>query len=123
MPKRAMTKRYFPGIFELPGGWIEFGEHPETTVIREFKEECGLDVEIAGFVCAGSQMLDGDHLVEFYFFVRKQDPAQQPQLQEKDHSEARWFTQEEFLHEFDSSHPDYLAIQRAFEILYGAPAV
>ncbi len=115
--KRAETKRYFPGIYELPGGWVEFGEHPETTVVREFKEECGLDVTIEGFVCSGSQILEADHLVEFYFFVRRQDPAQQPQIQECDHSEIRWWDQETFLHEWEVSHPDYLAIKKAFEIL------
>lgn len=115
--KRATTKRYFPGIFELPGGWVDFGEHPETTVIREFKEECALDVEIASFACSGSQILEGDHLVEIYFFVRKQDPTQEPQLNEKDHSEARWWDQQSFLLEWETSHPDYLAVKQAFESL------
>ena len=28
----------------FPGGFIEFGEHPEDTLKREVKEECGLRV-------------------------------------------------------------------------------
>ncbi len=32
--------------WEFPGGGIEFGENPEEALIREMKEETGLDVEI-----------------------------------------------------------------------------
>lgn len=34
------------GQWTLPGGGMNFGEHPETTAIREIMEETGLDVEI-----------------------------------------------------------------------------
>jgi mutator protein MutT len=34
------------GKWEFPGGGIDFGETPEQAVIREAKEETGLDVEI-----------------------------------------------------------------------------
>lgn len=115
--KRAENKRYFPGMYEIPGGWVEFGEHPEATVIREFKEEIGLDVEINGFIQVDSRILEGDHLVNLYFFVRRQDSSQQPQLQDGEHSEGRWLDQESFLKEYDASHPNYPAIKRAFEIL------
>ena len=33
------------GLWTFPGGGIEFGEDPECAVVREVKEETGLDVE------------------------------------------------------------------------------
>jgi 8-oxo-dGTP pyrophosphatase MutT (NUDIX family) len=36
------------GVWLYPGGHIEKNETPEQTVIREVKEETGLDVEIVG---------------------------------------------------------------------------
>ena len=34
------------GAWTLPGGGVDFGEHPDSAVVRELKEETGLDGEI-----------------------------------------------------------------------------
>lgn len=38
----------FPGLWGLPGGGVEQGEHPDDAVVREFREETGFDVRAAG---------------------------------------------------------------------------
>jgi 8-oxo-dGTP diphosphatase len=38
----------FPGQWTLPGGGVEQGEDPDDTVVREFAEETGLTVRVAG---------------------------------------------------------------------------
>ncbi len=38
----------FPGLWTLPGGGVEQGEHPDDTVVREFAEETGLSVSVTG---------------------------------------------------------------------------
>jgi len=43
-----------PGHWTLPGGGLDFGEDPEDAVVREFKEETGLDVKVNKLVAVDS---------------------------------------------------------------------
>jgi 8-oxo-dGTP diphosphatase len=43
---RSSALTGLPGWWQIPGGGVEQGEHPADTVVREFAEETGLDVEV-----------------------------------------------------------------------------
>jgi 8-oxo-dGTP diphosphatase len=42
--KRSLKARGDPYTWELPGGGVEFRESPEAALVREVKEETGLEV-------------------------------------------------------------------------------
>ena len=45
---RNSHRSTYPGLWTLPGGGVEQGEHPDDTVVREFAEETGLTVRVTG---------------------------------------------------------------------------
>jgi ADP-ribose pyrophosphatase YjhB (NUDIX family) len=46
--RRAHSPWY--GLWGSPGGFCELGEHPAETVVREVREEMGLEVEVADYL-------------------------------------------------------------------------
>jgi len=43
--KRNSNEDIFPNKWELPSGKVEFGEDPNQSLIREIKEETGLEIK------------------------------------------------------------------------------
>lgn len=50
--KLLLVKRAIPhkGMWDIPGGFLELGEHPEDGVKREMKEELGINIIINKFI-------------------------------------------------------------------------
>jgi ADP-ribose pyrophosphatase YjhB (NUDIX family) len=48
--KRATSKDHAPGEWEPGSGRVEAGEYPADAVVREVREETGLEVEVLGLV-------------------------------------------------------------------------
>lgn len=40
----------FAGWWEVPGGFVERGEHPTEAAVREVREELGIDITLTGLV-------------------------------------------------------------------------
>ncbi len=57
-----MQRRSDSGNWSLPGGVMDIGETLEQCVIRETKEETGLDIEITGLL---GIYTDPEHVIEY----------------------------------------------------------
>jgi len=54
-----------------PGGAVAFEESAHEALIREFKEECGLEIEVEEFLFCGEYIENDLHALELFFSVRK----------------------------------------------------
>jgi ADP-ribose pyrophosphatase YjhB (NUDIX family) len=72
---RSSNPRHVPPLWWLPGGGIDFGEAPEDTLLREFKEETGLIVREPSLLGVTSDVRrrdngDQSHTVRILFTVQ-----------------------------------------------------
>ena len=88
------------GKWSIPGGGVELGEGVRDTAVREAKEECGLDIELAidRPMDALDKMVPGEkgrlqyHYVLLQFLARPKGGTLKPT---SDATEARWVPLEE----------------------------
>lgn len=76
------------GLWEFPGGKVEPGERPEETLIRELREELGIDVEepcLAPLTFA-SHAYDTFHLLMPLYVCRRWKGF----VQQKEHQALKW---------------------------------
>lgn len=85
------------GKWSVPGGIVELGETVRETVVREVKEECGLDVETDGLIDVVDNIIRDEngkiryHFVILDFFVKVKGGT----LKLDEVLDARWVPLEE----------------------------
>jgi len=77
---RRAEGQHLAGMWEFPGGKLEEGESPEAAVVRECREECGIEVEVADILDVTHHRYPGkDVLLLFYRCADRGARALSPQ--------------------------------------------
>lgn len=124
VPKRAATKKFYPDVYELPGGHVDFGETFVDALIREVQEEFGMIIKIGDpyYVFTYDNPVKGSHSVEVIYFATFTDPVENIKTHPDDHSGYKWLSQEELPQIYgiggkDENNPEVMAMKRGFELL------
>ena len=125
LPKRADTKKFLPGVYELPGGHIDFGEEMVDGLRREIKEEFDMDCSIGDpfYVFTYTNDIKGSHSVEVIYFAEFSNDLSEITLNPEDHSEFGWFAEDELVHATTPGKNlddiEFVAMAKAFQLLKG----
>ena len=125
LPKRADTKKFLPGVYEIPGGHIDFGENIVAGLKREVLEELEVDVNIGDpfYVFDYKNGIKGSHSIEVIYFATLKGSPDDITLHPDDHSTFGWFGEDE-LEKVQAAakgadDPEFIALKKAFALLNG----
>lgn len=96
LAKRGKEVRNEKGLWEFPGGGVRFGDTVEDTIIREIKEEYGVDIEIIELLGVNNHIIPDEkqHWVS-PCFICKIISGMPEILEPHKCDEIGWFTIEE----------------------------
>ena len=125
LPKRAATKKFLPGVFELPGGHIDYAEDIVVGLKREVIEEFAMEIEVGDLFAAFTYVnhIKGSHSIEVIYFAQFTGDIDRIAINPEDHSEYGWFAADE-IHKITSANKreeddEIQAIKKGFVLLAG----
>lgn len=125
LAKRAATKKFLPGVYEIPGGHIDFGEPITRGLKREIFEEFEVDISIGDpfFAFDYTNEVKGSHSAEIIYFATLKGSSESIVLHPEDHESALWINKDQlptlYTESKGSDDIEFQAILRAFELLEG----
>lgn len=104
LQKRSTNKKLWPNLWDITaGGHVLAGEFGKTALIREIKEELGIEAKenevnyLVGSISTNSKgSIINKHFNECYI-VTKNVKISDIKLQKEEVSDIRWFTKQEIL--------------------------
>ena len=111
--KILLGKRQRDDRWELPGGKVDDNETPEQCVIREIKEELGIDIKIVKFL-EELQGMYRDIPMQVFAFLTQYVSGE---IVLNVHKEAHWVEPNE-IQKYDIVEEDRLVLQRFMEGYY-----
>lgn len=90
--KRSKEETTFPEYWDIPGGLAEYGELPREAVIRETKEEVGLDIMPTSVIHEDSNLDKSKSLIfiRLVYLCELKSKIDDIILQEEEHSEYKF---------------------------------
>lgn len=82
------------GLWEFPGGKLEYGESPQAALEREVLEELGVEIEVGELLDRSTTISDGEPITLACYFVRAVGEIPHSST---DHDELGWFQRDRLM--------------------------
>lgn len=124
LARRADTKKFFPSVYELPGGHIDFGEDIVAGAQREVLEELGKRILVGDPFSVFTYMneVKEAHSIEVCYFAQLVGALDDITLVPEDHTAWGWFAEDEeatFAVNREPDDTELAIIRRGFRLLDG----
>lgn len=103
---RSPTRRWFPDVWDFPGGHVEVNEAPLDALARELQEELGIAIQD---LRPEPLLLRVDGDLDLTVWVCTHWDGAIENRQPHEHDELKWFTKAELAH-LTMAHPAYLPV-------------
>jgi 8-oxo-dGTP diphosphatase len=120
LPKRADTKKFLPGKYEIPGGHIDYGEDIKVGLKREAKEELGVEITLGDpfAVFTYTNEVKDSHSIEVVYFAQVVGSPDKITINPDDHASCGWFTEAEAVSlNGDAEDEEVAVIKKGFALL------
>jgi ADP-ribose pyrophosphatase YjhB (NUDIX family) len=90
LAKRSENKIIAPGKYHLPWWHVDFWENCEEALVREFKEEFDLDIQVWDLISTFSYTEGEDHTIGICFSISCNNIPSDIWFDEKETQEVAW---------------------------------
>jgi 8-oxo-dGTP pyrophosphatase MutT (NUDIX family) len=105
--QRSPTRTFYPGVWDLFGGHLEPGEHPDQTLIRELREELGITptqwMQVETLI---GSVLERDEEVHYHVYLVLAWSGIPVNQQPDEHTTIGWFSLDQAV-QLELAHPAY----------------
>lgn len=113
LQKRSSNKKLWPNKWDVTiGGHVNAGEFGRQAIIRECKEELGIDItddEIKYIICTTSVYNKNNYINNHYdecYLITKDINIKDLNLQKEEVSDIKYFTKDEILNRIDNNYEE-----------------